>query len=522
MLRLKYWLLINMQIKLLPYWIKWLGHTFLCAFFIVLAFTLADFIKLPLKSFGDVTIVIGYMMLVLGACWTVFIILSLLTTIPFMIGYGLIVLLSAILAFYAYTIDFSFNTMILDIVFQNDLTLSAEMITWDFLVWVICATVMGVVLAFMRKFYVIDFSNRITYIILINTLVCLVIFLSPISPLTRPLTERIPFNLYSVTKQYIIEHHAIMKQRPRNAHIIKPHTDDNLTVVVVLGEALRPQNMSINGYYRNTTPYLEELQVVFFSQVFSRYPYTNRSIPQILTRADSTHTHYAYTERSFIDVFKMAGFKTNFISNQETELPYVYFTKEADKHIQVKTKKIVYNFEKWLDEDILPHYFNILNAEQTKSLIVLHCIGSHWWYNAHYPDNFEYFKPVMKSKVFSDCDSMEIVNSYDNTVLYTDYFLKQVIEVLKNRHAIVLFLSDHGEALGENGQWLHASTSQVTHHTAAFIWMSDLYKHAYPANVTHCNDNKNKNYSTDYFFHSVIDAADIKTDVLDTTLSIFR
>jgi glucan phosphoethanolaminetransferase (alkaline phosphatase superfamily) len=241
-----------------------------------------------------------------------------------------------------------------------------------------------------------------------------------------------------------------------------------------------------------------------------------------MTRASSDNPQIAYTERSFIDVYKVAGIKTATIANQDAEKPYVYFINEADTTIKSNQSKTVYNFDKWLDEDILPHYNNILNENNNKQLIVIHTIGSHWWYNSHYSNEYEIFKPTMRSRIVSNCDSMEIVNSYDNTVLYTDLIISEIIKPLQNKNAIMIYLSDHGEALGEDNLWLHASNAEIMHHTAALVWMSDKYIENYPNKYNAILSNKQKKYKTDFLYHTVIDAGNISTDVLDIKLSLLN
>jgi glucan phosphoethanolaminetransferase (alkaline phosphatase superfamily) len=280
--------------------------------------------------------------------------------------------------------------------------------------------------------------------------------------------------------------------------------------------------MSINGYWRKTTPKIEELNVISLDSIFSDFVYTNKSVPHLMTRASSDNPQIAYTERSFIDVYKVAGIKTATIANQDAEKPYVYFINEADTTIKSNQSKTVYNFDKWLDEDILPHYNNILNENNNKQLIVIHTIGSHWWYNSHYSNEYEIFKPTMRSRIVSNCDSMEIVNSYDNTVLYTDFIISEIIKPLQNKNAIMIYLSDHGEALGEDNLWLHASDAEIMHHTAALVWMSDKYIENYPNKYNAILSNKQKKYKTDFLYHTVIDAGNISTDVLDIKLSLLN
>jgi glucan phosphoethanolaminetransferase (alkaline phosphatase superfamily) len=128
----------------------------------------------------------------------------------------------------------------------------------------------------------------------------------------------------------------------------------------------------------------------------------------------------------------------------------------------------------------------------------------------------------MQSRIVSNCDSIEIVNSYDNTVLYTDYIISEIIKPLLNKNAIMIYISDHGEALGENNMWLHANESEIMHHTAALVWMSDRYKSNNKRKHSFLLQKQHKKQKTDFVYHSVIDAANIKTDVIDKELSIFR
>ena len=501
-------------------WLRWIAHSILCAIFIGI-FTVTDFWGTPLNSTKDYLIILSHWASIVFACTCVNLILTLLPHRGFVIVYATITFLASILAFYRYTMNFTLNTMMLDIILQNDLAVSADMLEWPIFVWVLCATTISILIANLRKQYIIKIKNRWTIGTVILASLTLILLLAPTSRFSRPILNRIPFNIVEMTTKYISERQEITNERPRVFKTANAQSD-SLTVVFIIGEALRPSNLHINGYRRENTPNMERLGVVSFDSVWSDYVYTNRSVPHILTRADTSNPNLAYTERSFIDVFNAAGFNTIFLGNQDAEKPYAYFTKEAQTSIFVNLSKGVYNYDKWLDEDILPVYQKELAKNNKQQLFVLHTIGSHWWYNVHYSDSFEIYKPVMKSRIVASCDSMEIVNSYDNTVAYTDWFISQIIEPLKNLNAICIFLSDHGEALGENGQWLHASESTMMNWTAAFVWMSDKYKQKYPYFNQNINHNKHQFYKTDFLFHSIIDAANIQTDVLDTTLSIFR
>lgn len=502
--------------------IKWIGHVIMCALYISLSCTTTDFLTTPIKSVADIAFVIMHWSTITIALFTFLTLISLINKYLFSTLYTILCLFSAILAYFRYTINFSFNTMILDIVFQNDIVVSADMITLPLIIWIITISVIGYFISTYRKKYTINLKLGTTYVIIFIALTLSTILFNPNGRFARPICERIPFNIINVTTKYISQRQEIMTERPRQCKYANIINQDSITVVVIIGEALRPANMSINGYYRHTTPNIERLKVISLDSVFSDYVYTNRSVPHLMTRATSTNPQIAYKERSFIDIYKAAGIKTTTITNQDAEKPYVYFINEADSVIKSNQSKTVYNFDKWLDEDILPHYNNILNKNYKQQLIVIHTIGSHWWYNSHYSNEYEIFKPTMRSRIVSNCDSMEIVNSYDNTVLYTDFIISEIIKSLQNKNAIMIYLSDHGEALGENNLWLHASESEIMHHTAAMIWMSKKYIELYPNKYEALLLNKTQKHKTDFLYHTAIDAGNIKTDALDSTLSLLN
>lgn len=298
--------------------------------------------------------------------------------------------------------------------------------------------------------------------------------------------------------------------------------DEEVTVVFVLGESLRPDHLGLNGYERNTTPLLSREDMISFPFIYTEQTYTNRSVPHLLTRADSTDYARAYTEKSFISLFNACDFYTVWLANQEAADTYVYFMNECDSLFHINIEKSSYVFDKWVDGDLLPLFDNALSVDKGKKLIVLHTIGSHWWYNSHFTDAFARFQPVVKSKVISSCTREEMINSYDNTVLYTDYFLHELIGRLKDKNAILIYQSDHGEALGEEGVWLHAAETPYTHMAAGLVWMSPIYKEKHRGSYERAKENSLKRFRTDYLYHSILDAAGIGSEYLEESLSIFR
>jgi glucan phosphoethanolaminetransferase (alkaline phosphatase superfamily) len=171
---------------------------------------------------------------------------------------------------------------------------------------------------------------------------------------------------------------------------------------------------------------------------------------------------------------------------------------------------------------MLPHLDESLKNQNPKQLLILHTIGSHWWYNSHFTDKFARYKPVIRSRVISSNTPQEMINSYDNTVLYTDYFVSEVIGRLRDKNAILIFQSDHGELLGEDGKWLHAAEGFPLHQPAVFVYMSERYKIKNPEKFEILKQNAHKRYRSDFLFNSILDAANIKSVNFVKDRSIFN
>ena len=126
-------------------------------------------------------------------------------------------------------------------------------------------------------------------------------------------------------------------------------------VVVVIGESLRSDHVPMNGYHRNTMPRLSrDSTLISFAHVFSEPWCTHTSVPRIMTRADSANPDIAYKEQSFITLFKRAGYHTVWLSNQDSNSTYAYFMHEADSLVMGNPAKSMYNFDKWLDVELVP------------------------------------------------------------------------------------------------------------------------------------------------------------------------
>jgi len=291
--------------------------------------------------------------------------------------------------------------------------------------------------------------------------------------------------------------------------------------VFVIGEAARYKNFSINGYERETSPLLSKTDgLVSYSNFYSGANFTNISLPLILTRATATDYYRWTKEKSFVDAFKEAGFKTYWIANQGAGNKFIRrISKDADEEF-FETKNLeatnTYDQKLWIYLD------KILNRNEEKVLIVIHSLGSHFRYNFRYPPNFEVFKPGFKDRSNYNNYNLVVpenkqlfVNTYDNSILYTDYFLANTIKKIENQNTVAFFAytSDHGENLFDTDEnlVLHGSSepTEFEIHVPLFIWSSKKYQEIYSEKWKNILANKDKKTSAKILFYSMLDAADI-------------
>jgi glucan phosphoethanolaminetransferase (alkaline phosphatase superfamily) len=485
--------------------------------FIGIAFTSADFFTSPVRQLRDAFVLFAQWGILVLALWS-FICLISFNKYLFALLYPLICLLSSILMYFRYITGTIFTTMVLDVALDNDMQVNKILITPGLIAIVLLSFLISCLFAFYRLKKIPKIHRTYIHFPLI---ILFFLCMFNIHRIGKPLSERIPFNLYYTTSRYLsVKNEALTEREPLSENVIC-NENENPFVVLILGEALRPDHLGFNGYERNTTPYLSKEDIISFPHIYSEYTYTNASLPHILTRADSIRPDLANKERSFIDLFKRCGYYTVWLANQEPSKSYIYFMKECDTLIYGNANKSSYVFDKWTDGSLLPFFDSFIEKETAKQFILLHTVGSHWYYNSHFPDEFQQYNPVTRSRIVNTNSRQEMINSYDNTVLYTDYFIYEIINRLRNKNAILFYLSDHGETLGENGAWLHASDMPPTHYPACWIWMSPQYKDENPEKYDILQHNKAKRYRTDFLFHTILEAAGIQSDVVDEKFSLF-
>ncbi len=322
---------------------------------------------------------------------------------------------------------------------------------------------------------------------------------------TFPINVGITFNKYLKYQKKLNNYQKNTKGFSFNSNSVD---DLQKTIVLVIGETARAMNFSLNGYNRKTNPLLEERQdLLNFSQVYSGANSTEPSLALSFSRSIPQNSEIAFKEKSFISGFKEQGYKVFWISNQSyhTGSPTYFYIKEADSiiinHFSLDSAKSI------TDENLLEQFESVLQTNKSKKrLIIIHTLGSHFRYNYRYPSNFELYKPNMdKSFSFTNRNKKEkdkLINSYDNSILYTDYFLNECIDILEKEKLISTFtyLSDHGENLldDENEMILHGASEPNLYEISIpmIIWASEEYQENYPEKYSLLKDRQNDLFSS--------------------------
>lgn len=408
--------------------IRFYLFTVIITLFFGICFTSADFLTIPVTGFRDLLVIAAQWGVVLVAVYCLLLMVAAWRYL-FAILFPLLTLICAPLAWFRYTMNATFTPMILDAALENDARTSGDLLSVGLCLFTLATFLVALAFVWFRMRRLETRKPCIPFLAGCLSL----LLLTRMDSLRRPVSERIPFIVYETWSRYEAERQLIRANRLDPAKEIHCGAETGLTVVCVLGESLRPDHLGLNGYARNTTPSLSKEDIISFPAIYTEQTYTNRSIPHLLTRADSSDYGRAYTEKSFIHLFNACDFYTVWLANQEAADTYVYFMNECDSLFSVNIEKSPYVFDRWVDGDLLPLFDESLRVDADKRLVLLHTIGSHWWYNSHYTDEFARFQPTVKSKVISSCTREEMVNSYDNTILYTDYFLHALIERLRDK-----------------------------------------------------------------------------------------
>jgi lipid A ethanolaminephosphotransferase len=301
--------------------------------------------------------------------------------------------------------------------------------------------------------------------------------------------------------------------------------------ILVIGETARAANFSLNGYPRPTNPELVRQKVISFSDVSSCGTSTAVSLPCMFLDVgrEGFKATLAQHREGLLDVLRHAGITVRWRDNN-SGCKDVCDRVPHDDLSKMQLAGLCRSDECY-DEILLHGLPAYLDRQDRDTVVVLHMKGSHGpAYFKRYPPVFEFFAPACDNVQLDRCSRQEIVNAYDDTLRYTDHVLSQTIDLLRayaqRFDTAMLYVSDHGESLGENGLYLHglpyALAPQEQIHVPMLLWLSDGLRERLGIDAACLKAKQHASLSHDYVFHSILGLSNVQTAIYRPDRDLFN
>jgi heptose-I-phosphate ethanolaminephosphotransferase len=297
------------------------------------------------------------------------------------------------------------------------------------------------------------------------------------------------------------------------------------TFIIIIGESLNRNHMSLYDYPRQTNPLLSKIEsdIYIFRNVISSELQTLSSLKEVLTFANSEHPDYYFLKPSIIELFNSLDFQTYWIDNQY-DIRNNMASGVYPEIARLSRKYFNLNFSEQ-DESVVKKLQTILNDSlEVNKFIILHLMGSHLPYKIRYPLAYNKFNNLSdQTSKINDLlseDQKKVINEYDNTVLYNDFVISSAIDVVKknNGFSYVLYFSDHGEEVFDTRVFSGRSFENITpgmYQVPFILWLSEDYK-----KQRQFDFRLNNPYSIDDVIHTIMDLSFVETNDYDSSRSI--
>jgi len=339
--------------------------------------------------------------------------------------------------------------------------------------------------------------------------------------------------IYSIDRYF---HEARLARRTfvwldRNPHLAPDADNKNHTALIfILGETARAANFSLQGYGRDTNPRLAKEDIIYFKNMASCGTATATSVPCIFSSAgrENFNVNDADFTQNLLDLLAASGYDLLWQENDDgckgvcDRVPTEYMVAIGNRQ---------YCAGGYCDDAVfLEGLRDKLRAIGKDTVIFLHTMGSHGpSYYQRYPDEFKKFTPTCDTADIQNCPREAIVNTYDNTILYTDHIIASVIDIAKefpNLGIGVIYVSDHGESLGENNVYLHALPYAIAPveqtHVPFLLWMSETMKKDGYIDYACLAGKTEQAFSHDNIFHSLLGLLHVQSTLYQPEKDIFR
>ena len=303
-------------------------------------------------------------------------------------------------------------------------------------------------------------------------------------------------------------------------------------VVFILGESTTRNHMGIYGYHLQTTPYLSSLEktgdLVKFTDVISPNGHTIKVLEKLFTfyRQDAKGKWYEYTD--LFSILNQAGYYTTWLSNQESSGIYGnngrFYAERCKSNSFVCVRNSKSNFTEPYDEHLLPLLDQTLRQTKPKRFIVLHLMGTHVEYENRYPKTFKAFSTNVEQG--ENNKIKETKATYDTVVRYNDSIVNAIINRFKDKNALIIYISDHGEDVMEiNKKIAGHGDIDINNHKVEIpmlVYMSKTFQKNYPNITNRIRLSAHHPFMTDDMIHSILDLMEIQTKEYRPSLSIFN
>jgi lipid A ethanolaminephosphotransferase len=450
----------------------------------------------------------------------------------------LLVVVSAVASYYMHAFNVLLDPTMIENVLRTDRHEAADLLNLDLIAWVLAWSALPV--AFIWLVHI----KRVPLLRAVLTRgaavgAALIVAVLAVLPISRDISSFMRNQRearYLITPSNYIWGLALNSMHgARDVHVVREpvgadahlmHVALNTTAprvfVLVVGETARAANFSLFGYPRQTNPELAQLGIIAFSDVKSCGTSTEVSVPCMFSpygRADYDERRIRNSE-TLLDVLVRAGYRVLWIDNQSGCKGVCKGTGVEYEKIDPASAPDLCQGGECYDEIIARRLETALADVRGNTVIVLHMMGNHGpAYFHRYPAQFRKFVPDCATAELRDCSRQEVVNAYDNAILYTDHVLAQLIKALDvespRLDSAMLYVSDHGESLGEKGLYLHgipySIAPDVQTHVPMIVWLSPAMIDSGDVNPQCLHGKVDVALSHDNVFHSLLGLLDVST-----------
>jgi KDO II ethanolaminephosphotransferase len=457
---------------------------------------------------------------------------SLLHRWIFKLFIGLNILLASVTIFFKWRYQVTITEDIILSGMMNDLLLTVEMLSLPLVLWVVLMAFVPIYLLNRLNMRKSSLRRRFASICVVFLLIVTTVYIQGYEYRAKgqirdyksiqaigsfsPLDIVYAYKKARKADQKLTLEYMEAKQIHKRYKDKEPNNDQ--LIVLIVGESTRGDHLSLNGYPRETTPRLKKIDNLYsFRRAKSCDTLTLRSMHYMFSPLACDSTEGSVSEAAFTEVFRSLSYQVEIYSLQTLNAFYHYLGYDT-----LISKYAVVNEQTTgtRDASLLPYIQkSIASYHEGKRLIIVHTLGSHQSYFDRTSVSQETFKPACHSADVALCAQEALINSYDNTIVAIDTFITSIVGMLSQKNAMLIYLSDHGESLGENGFFFHGKPRDIAPKEQFmipfFFWFSESYSQR-----TEVGAFKNwvetfsldANVSHDYLFHSILGCSGIVSD----------